>query len=123
MATTATISPMAAAVEEIRLTDTLGVPLGPGLPGGFLHALGARTDLRDLAISGALLIDLYEVFTAPGVHYLSRLLRAGRAVPDRDSGADVQFVPADFRRFAPVLEARRAAGVATVAAPPDADGF
>ena len=38
-------------------TDVLGIPLGPGHPGGFLHALGARSDWDDLLITGALLIQ------------------------------------------------------------------
>ena len=47
---------------------------------------------------------LSDVFTHPNVHYLSgffgpleRLLR--------DSGANIGFAPADFRRFEPILEA------------------
>lgn len=39
------------------------------------------------------------------------------------SGADIAFVPADFRRFAPVLERTRPRVMATVATPPDADGW
>ena len=35
----------------------------------------------------------------------------------RDSGADVQYVPADFRRFAPIIEALAPRVMATVAAP------
>jgi len=31
---------MSEAVAAIRDDDTLAVPLGPGVPGGFLHALG-----------------------------------------------------------------------------------
>ena len=32
---------LADAVAAIHPTDSLAVPLGPGVPGGFLHALGA----------------------------------------------------------------------------------
>jgi acyl-CoA hydrolase len=40
-----------------------------------------------------------------------------------DSGADVQFVPADFRRFEPILQLLRPRVMATVATPPDPDGW
>ena len=33
---------MSDAVAAIHSTDTLAVPLGPGVPGAFLHALGER---------------------------------------------------------------------------------
>ncbi len=39
-----------------------------------------------------------------------------------DAGADVQFVPADFRRFARIAQ-RSPRVMATAAAPPDADGY
>ncbi|HEX5097377.1 MAG TPA: 4-hydroxybutyrate CoA-transferase, partial [Acidimicrobiia bacterium] len=62
-------------VEEaaalVRPRDSLGVPLGPGIPGDFLHALSARDDWEQLEVFGALLLDLYPLFTKPGVHYLS----------------------------------------------------
>ncbi|MEQ8842020.1 MAG: acetyl-CoA hydrolase/transferase C-terminal domain-containing protein [Acidimicrobiales bacterium] len=112
----------AAAVDLIAPTDSLAVPLGPGVPGQFLHALGARTDWVDLRVSGALLPDLYELFTRPGVS-----LRSGFYGPAERfliaSGAAVEFVPADFRRFAPVLEELRPRVMATAATPPDADGW
>jgi acyl-CoA hydrolase len=122
MATKATIVPMETAVEQIRAIDTVGVPLGPGIPGGFLHALGARDSYENLVISGALLVDLFEVFLRPGVHYLSGFFGPAERFL-LDSGADVEFVPADFRRFAPLLEALRPRVMATVATPPDAKGY
>ena len=115
------ISP-AEAVDLVQPTDTLAVPLGPGVPGQFLHALAARESFDDLRVFGALLPDLYEVFLRPGVS-----LRSGFFGPAerflRDSGANVEFVPADFRRFAPALEAIKPRIVATAAAPPDGDGW
>ena len=98
------------------------VPLGPGQPTAFLHTLGARDDWEHLEIMGALLVDLFEVFTKPNVRYLSgfygpaeRFLLA--------SGADVEFIPADFRRFGPVAELLAPRVVTTLAAPPDAAGY
>jgi acyl-CoA hydrolase len=110
------------AVAILQPTDTLGIPLGPGIPGGFMHALAARDDWQELRVAGALLTDLYEVLTKPGVSFWSafygpaeRFLLA--------SGADLHFVPGDFRRFGPILEQMAPRVMATVAAPPDADGY
>lgn len=111
----------AEAAALVRDVDTLAVPLGPGQPSAFLHALGERDDWRDLSVFAALLVEFYPLFTRKGVKLLSgffgpveRALRAG--------GQEVHFIPADFRRFA--LLARRMAPrvVGTVAAPPDGEG-
>ncbi len=102
--------------------DTLGIPLGPGQPTAFLHALGDRDDWVELTVFGALLVDLYAVFTKPGVRYLSGFFGpAERFLVD--SGARVEFIPADFRRFTRIAEQLAPRVVATVAAPPDANGF
>ena len=110
------------AAAEVQRVDSLAIPLGPGHPPAFLEALGRRTDWEDLRIGGSLLSVLSEVFSHPGVHYLSgffgpieRLLR--------DSGANISFTPADFRRGIPIIEAAHPRIVATTASPPDADGF
>jgi acyl CoA:acetate/3-ketoacid CoA transferase beta subunit len=102
--------------------DVLGVPLGPGQPGRFLHALGARQSFEDLQVLGALLVDLYELFTRPGVHYRSGFYGPAERVL-RDLGHDVQFVPAGFRGFAPALEEAAPRVMATAAALPDAEGY
>lgn len=111
-----------AAADLIRSTDSLGIPLGPGQPVEFLHALGAREDFVNLDVFGALLVDLYAVFTKPGVRY-----RSGFFGPAErflvDAGANVEFVPADFRRFAPIAENLKPRVMATLATPPDADGY
>jgi hypothetical protein len=86
--------------------DTVGFGLGPGIPHAFLQALGRRRDWEDLVLGGALLLDLYEVCTRPGVSYRSgffgpaeRLLAA--------AGHRVELVPGGFRQFAPILAALR----------------
>ncbi|MBO0681104.1 acetyl-CoA hydrolase/transferase family protein [Mycolicibacterium sp. S2-37] len=111
-----------AAASCFRPADTLGIPLGPGQPPALLRALGQRTDWTDLRVYGALLAVGTELFTRPGVRYLSgffgpleRLLR--------DAGADIEFTPADFRRFGPLLERQAPRVMTTVATPPDADGW
>lgn len=109
------------AAALLRPDDTLAVPLGPGQPSAFLHALSAREDWRKLTVFAALLVDFYPLFTRPGVTLLSgffgpveRILRAG--------GHPVHFVPADFRRFANLARAMAPRVMATAAAPPDAAG-
>ena len=110
------------AAALMRPVDTLGIPLGPGQPSAFLHALGERDDYEDVTVFGALLVDLYAVFTKPGVHYLSGFYGPAERYL-LETGADVQFVPSDFRRFTPIAERFKARVVATLASPPDADGW
>ncbi len=71
---------------------------------------------------GALLTDLYSVFTKPGVHYRSGFFGPAERFL-RDSGADIEYVPADFRRFGPIVEQLAPRVMATAVAPPDADGW
>jgi acyl-CoA hydrolase len=110
------------AAALLRPEDTLAVPLGPGQPSAFLHALSARDDWRNLTVFAALLVDLYPLFTRSGVTLLSgffgpveRVLRAG--------GHPVHFVPADFRRFAKLARAMTPRVMATAVAPPDRSGW
>ncbi|QXC62127.1 4-hydroxybutyrate CoA-transferase [Aquihabitans sp. G128] len=110
------------AAALVRPVDVVGIPLGPGHPGGFLHALGGRTDWEDLLITGALLTDFYEVFGRPNVRFLSGFFGPLERLM-RDQGGAIEFVPADFRRFAPALEAINPRVMATAATPPDAGGW
>ena len=110
------------AVARMRPRDTLGIPLGPGQPAAFLHALDARDDWEHLEIFGALLVDLYGVFLKPGVRHLSGFFGPAERVL-RDSGARIEFIPSDFRRFGPIAERLAPRVCATVATPPDRDGF
>ena len=97
------------AAARLETADTLGMALGPGQPPAFLRALGAREDWTDLRVYGALLAVLTELFSRQGVHYLSGFFGPlERAL--RDSGADIEFTPADFRRFGPLLETTATAG-------------
>jgi acyl-CoA hydrolase len=110
------------AATRLNAADTLGMPLGPGQPPAFLRALGEREDWTDLRVYGALLAVLTELFTREGVHYLSGFYGPlDRAL--RDMGANVDFAPADFRRFGPLLERQSPRVMTTVATPPDGDGW
>lgn len=110
------------AVSLFEPTDTVGLPLGPAQPAAVLEAMGTRKDWEDLKVFGALVTVLTDLFMHPNVHYLSgffgpleRLLR--------DSGANIGFAPADFRRFVSLLNDICPRVMATAAAPPDADGW
>lgn len=110
------------AVARIGRRDSMGLPLGTGQPPGFLRALGERDDWEDLRIAGALLTVGTELFTRPGVHYLSGFFGPLERML-RDAGANISFAAADFRRLAPLLEAAAPSVMATAAAPADADGW
>ncbi len=112
----------AEAAALLRPDDRFAIGLGPAHPGGLLHAMGERDDWTDLQMFGALLTDLYAVFTHPNVHYRSGFFGPAERFL-RDSGADVQYVPADFRRFGPIVEQLAPRVMATTTSPPDADGF
>ena len=112
----------AEAAARLRARDTLAIPLGPGQPPAFMAALGDRDDWEELRIGGALLLAWSEAYTHAGVHILSGFWGpVERAL--RDQGANISFAPADFRRFAPLLEQQRPRVMATVATPPDEDGW
>src|SRR5688572_29923621 len=68
---TLSVHTMEEAVAVLRPSDSLTIPLGPGQPAALLHALGERDDWQDLQVLGALLVDLYPLFTKPNVHYRS----------------------------------------------------
>jgi acyl-CoA hydrolase len=112
---------MSEAIALVRSADTMAVPLGPGVPGGFMHALGERDDFTDLVVFGALMPDLYALLAKPGVHYRSGFYGPAERFL-RDSGASIEYVPADFRRFEPVLESLAPRVMATAGAPP-VDGW
>ena len=121
-AVTAREMSVADAAALLRSDDTLALPLGPGAPTALLHALGDRDDWTSLQVFGALLLDLYAVFMKPGVHLRSGFFGpAERAL--RDAGANVEYIPADFRRFVTIAEQFAPRVMTTAAAPPDEHGF
>lgn len=112
----------AEAVALLRPSDSLNFTLGPGQPQAVLHALADRSDWEQLELGGALLLDLYSVFTQPNVHYRSGFFGPAERFL-RDSGAAIEFVPSDFRRFAPILEKDKPRVMAVAGAMPDDDGM
>ena len=110
------------AAARLETDDTLGMPLGPGQPPAFMRALGEREDGPIFEVYGALLAVGTELFSRTGVAYLSGFFGPiERAL--RDAGANIEFAPADFRRFGPLLELQRPRVMTTVATPPDTDGW
>jgi acyl-CoA hydrolase len=109
------------AVAMIRPVDSIGFGLGPANPDTFLTALGSRDDWDDLQVGGALCLNLYEVFTKPGVSY-----RCGFFGPAErllhGSGHQVELVPGGFRQFGPILAKFAPRVMAVQAAPPDETG-
>jgi acyl-CoA hydrolase len=110
------------AVGLFEPKDTFAMPLGPGQPAALLEALGERDDWEELRIGTALLFVLTPLFNHPNVHYLSGFFGPIERVL-RDSGANISFAPADFRRFEPILEDQAPRVMATAAAPPDSEGW
>ncbi|HYC00309.1 MAG TPA: acetyl-CoA hydrolase/transferase C-terminal domain-containing protein [Candidatus Limnocylindrales bacterium] len=111
----------AEAAAMVAARDTVTVPLGPGQPAALLQALGERDDYEDLEIFTALLLAPYPLFTRSGVRVLSGFYGpVERSL--RQQGMHVEFVPADFRRYAHVARRLKSRVVVTVAAPPDARG-
>jgi acyl-CoA hydrolase len=109
------------AVALVRPVDRIGFGLGPGIPDALLTALGVRTDWEDLQVGGALCLNLYELFTRPGVSY-----RCGFFGPAErllhSMGHRVDLVPGGFRQMGPIM-ARFAPRVMVVqTAPPDKRG-
>jgi len=113
---------IAEAAARLEPADTLGIPLGTGQPAALLQALGVRDDWEHLSVYGALLLVGTELFNHPNVHYLSGFFGPiERGL--RDAGANISFAPADFRRFAPLLEEQRPRVMVTAAATPDSGGW
>ena len=87
---------------------------GPAQPCSLLAAMSQRDDWEELTAFGGMLLDVYPVFTNPGVHLLSGFYGpAERAL--RNAGHNISFLPGDFRRFKLFAE-RMAARVMAIAA-------
>ena len=110
------------AAGRLKPQDSFGIPLGTGQPPAFLKALGDRDDWQELRLYGALLSVWSEAYKHPNVHYLSGFYGPMERML-RDSGANISFAPADFRRFGPLFAATAPRIMASPAAPPDGDGY
>jgi acyl-CoA hydrolase len=111
-----------AAAALLQPVDSLGSGLGPAWPPAIMLALGQRDDWQELTVSGALVTVGTELFTRKGVHYKCGFLGPVERYA-WDAGAWINFIPADFRRFGPLLAAEKPRVMVTACAPPDENGF
>jgi acyl-CoA hydrolase len=116
-----TVRTMEEAVALIRPVDRIGFGLGPGIPDGLLTALGARTDWQDLQIGGALCLNLYEVFTRPGVSYRCGFFGPAERL-HQSLGHRVELVPGGFRQMGPIMARFAPRVMVAQAAAPDETG-
>jgi acyl-CoA hydrolase len=109
------------AVALLRPVDQIGFGLGPGIPDALLRALGSRDDWEDLQVGGALCLNLYDIFTKPGVRY-----RCGFFGPAERYlhalGHRVELVPGGFRQMGPIMARFAPRVMVTQGAPPDERG-
>ena len=92
------------AAALVRPTDTMAIPLGPGAPGRSCTRSATRDDWETArGVRRAAARPLRGLHEA-GRALPQRLLRSGRARCCVDAGADIEFVPADFRRFVTLAE-------------------
>lgn len=110
------------AAALINPTDQIASGLGPAWPPSLMIALGQRTDWEDLTVDGALVTTGTELFSREGVRYRSGFFGPIERLV-ADAGGQVEYVPADFRRFGPLLAQIEPRVMLTAAAPPDADGW
>jgi acyl-CoA hydrolase len=109
------------AVALIHPVDQIGFGLGPGIPDALLTALGARDDWTDLQIGGALCLNLYEVFTKPGVSYRCGFFGPAERVL-LSMGHRVELVPGGFRQMGPIMSRFAPRVMVAQGAPPDEHG-
>lgn len=112
----------AEAAQLIHPTDQLASGLGPAWPPQLMALLGERDDWVNLTVDGALLTAGTQLFARDGTRY-----RSGFYGPlERyfaESGGHVEYIPADFRRFGPLLAEVKPRVMCCAAAPPDEDGY
>jgi acyl-CoA hydrolase len=109
------------AASRVGVRDSLALPVAPGFPVDFVHALGERDDFQRLEVLAALLPGPFRLFTRGGVRTRSAFYGpVERALAA--AGHAIDFVPADFRRITHAIERMRPRVMATLVSPPDAHG-
>lgn len=110
------------AAALVNPVDTLSSGLGSAWPPQLMAELGKREDWQDLQLDGALVTVGTELFSRAGVRYRSGFFGPLERILV-DQGAHIEYVPADFRRYGPLLGEVRPRVMCATAAPPDADGW
>lgn len=112
----------AEAAALLKPVDQLASGLAGAWPPELMLALGERDDWEKLDVDGALVTVGTQLFNRDGVRF-----RSGFFGPlERflaDSGAAVEYLPADFRRFGPLLAEASPRVMCAAAAPPNDDGW
>src|SRR5438046_3366184 len=111
-----------AAAQLVQPRDSLLCGFVAGQPVGFLEALGARTDLEDVALYTGLLTQPFALLKNPGVRVVSGFFGPIERMA-RAAGARVSYLPADFNgveRRALRMKPRVALAVTS---PPDRGGW
>jgi acyl-CoA hydrolase len=116
-----TVATMEEAVALVHPVDRIGFGLGPAIPDGLMTALGTRSDWEDLQIGGALCLNLYDVFTRPGVSYRCGFFGPAERV-HHAQGHRVELVPGGFRQMGPIMARFAPRVMVAQAAPPDEQG-
>src|SRR6266581_748608 len=111
-----------AAARLVQPRDTVLCGFVAGQPVGFLDALGARTDLEDVALYTGLLTRPFALLQNPGVRVVSGFFGPIERMA-RAAGARVSYLPADFNgleRRALRMKPRVALAVTSL---PDREGW
>jgi acyl-CoA hydrolase len=110
------------AAALVRPRDTVLTGLGPGQTVGILRALGERTDLEDVVLYTAILVEPFALLQQPGVRVMSGFFGPiERAM--RSLGGRIEYLPADFHGLERLGLALAPRVVLAHTTPPDADGW
>jgi acyl-CoA hydrolase len=113
---------LADAARLVRPRDVVSCGFVAGQPVGFLEALGARTDLEDIALYTGLLLRPYALLQHPAVRVVSGFFGPIERLA-RAAGTRVGYLPADFSALERRALRIKPRVVLAVTSPPDADGW
>src|SRR5438552_148132 len=111
-----------AAARLVQPRDSLLCGFVAGQPVGFLEALGARTDLEDVALYTGLLTQPFALLKNPGVRVVSGFFGPIERMA-RAAGARVSYLPADFNGLERRALRMKPRVALAVTSPPDREGW
>src|SRR5438445_9357225 len=111
-----------AAARLVQPRDTVLCGFVAGQPVGFLDALGARTDLEDVALYTGLLTRPFALLQNPGVRVVSGFFGPIERMA-RAAGVRVGYLPADFNGLEHLGLRLKPRVALAVTSPPDRDGW
>jgi acyl-CoA hydrolase len=111
-----------AAARLVEPRDTLAFGFVAGQPVGFLEALGARTDLVDVALFTGLLTRPFAFLRNPAVRVVSGFFGPIERMA-RAAGGRVTYLPADFIGLERLALRMKPRIVLAVTSPPDPEGW